>query len=109
MGVAFWLLVLSGLYCWVWAGWGLLLAEGMLVVLHVLVWGGWLVVFGVEDTSSCFCFLRLCGGWGWWVPLRVWCGGGMLSGFWGSAPWLPGLLFCFPFWGWWGWVGVGWL
>ena len=25
------------------------------------------------------------------------CGGGMLSGFWGSAPWLPGLLFCFPF------------
>ena len=24
------------------------------------------------------------------------CGGGMLSGFWGSAPWLPGLLFCFP-------------
>ena len=33
------------------------------------------------------------------------CGGGMLSGFWGSAPWLPdpsGLLIC------WGlWVGVG--
>ena len=34
------------------------------------------------------------------------CGGGMLSGFWGSAPWLPdppGLLICC-----WGlWVGVG--
>ena len=33
------------------------------------------------------------------------CGGGMLSGFWGSAPWLPGLCsaaLC----GWWG-VGVG--
>ena len=58
-----------------------------------------------------------CGGllgllWSWWsagggcprVPLV--CGGGMLSGFWGSAPWLPdpsGLLICC-----WGlWVGVG--
>ena len=30
----------------------------------------------------------------------------MLSGFWGSAPWLPGLLFCCLFCGWWG-VGVG--
>ena len=30
-------------------------------------------------------------GW-WWVPLRALvCGGGMLSGFWGSAPWLPDL------------------
>ena len=45
---------------------------------------------------------RLLGGGG--CP-RV-CGGGMLSGFWGSAPWLPdpsGLLICC-----WGlWVGVG--
>ena len=38
------------------------------------------------------------------APVLV-CGGGMLSGFWGSAPWLPGLCsaaLC----GWWG-VGVG--
>ena len=36
------------------------------------------------------------------------CGGGMLSGFWGSAPWLPdpcSAALC----GWWGWVWVGWL
>ena len=39
------------------------------------------------------------------APVLV-CGGGMLSGFWGSAPWLPdpsGLLICC--WGFW--VGVG--
>ena len=36
-----------------------------------------------------------CGGCPWCVLVCV-CGGGMLSGFWGSAPWLPGLLFCFP-------------
>ena len=85
--------------------WGLALREaGRLTVVH---WcAGWLacLVLGVEDTSSCFCFLRLCGGWGLVGALAV-CGGGMLSGFWGSAPWLPGLCsaaLC----GWWG-VGVG--
>ena len=31
-----------------------------------------------------------CGGCPWCVLVCV-CGGGMLSGFWGSAPWLPGL------------------
>ena len=89
---------------WVWAGRGLLLAEGMLVVLHVFVWGGWLVVFGVEDTSSCFCFLRLCGGWGWWVPLRV-VGVACCRG---SGAVRPGCLVCvlLPFLRWWG-VGVG--
>ena len=43
------------------------------------------------------------------VPVRACaCGGGMLSGFWGSAPWLPGLWFCFAVVGWGcgcGWVG----
>ena len=34
-----------------------------------------------------------CGGCPWCVLVCV-CGGGMLSGFWGSAPWLPGLCFC---------------
>ena len=55
-----------------------------------------------------------CGGllgllWPWWSAgggCPCVCGGGMLSGFWGSAPWLPdlsGLLVCC-----WGlWVGVG--
>ena len=33
------------------------------------------------------------------------CGGGMLSGFWGSAPWLPGLSGAPGCWGFW--VGVG--
>ena len=41
------------------------------------------------------------------VPARV-CGGGMLSGFWGSAPWLPGLSGASLFGGF-GWVWVGWL
>ena len=60
------------------------------------------LVFGVGDTLSAACV------WWWWVPPCVLgaCGGGMLSGFWGSAPWLPdpsGLLICC-----WGlWVGVG--
>ena len=48
-----------------------------------------------------------CGGCPWCVLVCV-CGGGMLSGFWGSAPWLPGLWFCFAVVGWGcgcGWVG----
>ena len=59
--------------------------------------GGWLVWCWHERHARC-CLL---GGGG--CP-RV-CGGGMLSGFWGSAPWLPdpsGAPGC------WGlWVGVG--
>ena len=45
--------------------------------------------------GCCGCCGR--GGLLWWVPLvraGVRVGGGMLSGFWGSAPWLPGLCFC---------------
>ena len=49
---------------------------------------GWFV-WCWHERHACCCLL---GGGG--CP-RV-CGGGMLSGFWGSAPWLPGLLFCFP-------------
>ena len=37
------------------------------------------------------------------------CGGGMLSGFWGSAPWLPGLSGAPDLLGGCGWVWVGWL
>ena len=67
------------------------------------------LVLGVEDTPAvvgCCGLVVVVVCW-WWVPLRVLgvCGGGMLSGFWGSAPWLPGpcsAALC----GWWG-VGVG--
>ena len=48
---------------------------------------GWLVRVGIGDTLSAACV------WWWWVPpfcVLGACGGGMLSGFWGSAPWLPG-------------------
>ena len=76
---------------------------------------GWLSVVGIGNTPAAAWF-----GWWWavaavvvvvvcwwWVPFAcfVCVGGGMLSGFWGSAPWLPGLCsaaLC----GWWG-VGVG--
>ena len=49
-----------------------------------------------------------CGGCPWCVLVCV-CGGGMLSGFWGSAPWLPGLCFCCLLVGGGVWVWVGWL
>ena len=68
-----------------------------------VVWG-WLVVVlcGVGNTPAA----AWCGGGCPWCVLVCVCGGGMLSGFWGSAPWLPdpsGLLICC-----WGlWVGVG--
>ena len=60
-------------------------------------------VVGIENTPAAAWF-----GW-WWVPLAcfVCVGGGMLSGFWGSAPWLPGLWFCFAVVWWGGVVGVG--
>ena len=64
------------------------------------------LVCGVVGLSGDWCRRHACccllGGGG--CPCV--CGGGMLSGFWGSAPWLPdpsGLLICC-----WGlWVGVG--
>ena len=63
--------------------------------------GGWLVWCWHKGHARC-CLL---GGGGCPRVLGA-CGGGMLSGFWGSAPWLPdpsGLLICC-----WGlWVGVG--
>ena len=45
---------------------------------------------------------------GWLVGVPAWCGGGMLSGFWGSAPWLPDPSRVSIFGGF-GWVWVGWL
>ena len=67
---------------------------------------GWLVclVIGVGNTPVVLLLPACVGSGVWWVPSRV-CGGGMLSGFWGSAPWLPGL--CSAALCGWGGVGVG--
>ena len=70
------------------------------------VWGWLVVVVGVGDTPVMLLLPACVGSGAWWVPPRACvCGGGMLSGFWGSAPWLPdpsGAPGC------WGlWVGVG--
>ena len=82
---------------------------GRLTVVHCCV--GWLacLVLGVEDTPAvvgCCGLVVVVVCW-WWVPSRVLgvCGGGMLSGFWGSAPWLPDPSGVSIFWGFW--VGVG--
>ena len=53
---------------------------------------GWLVclVIGVGNTPVMLLLPACVGSVAWWVPPRALvCGGGMLSGFWGSAPWLP--------------------
>ena len=65
---------------------------------------GWLVRVGIGDTLSAACV------WWWWVPPCVLgaCGGGMLSGFWGSAPWVARPVQGSISWGF-GWVWVGWL
>ena len=47
--------------------------------------GDWCRKHACRASASC-----LCGEWGV-VGAPAWCGGGMLSGFWGSAPWLPDL------------------
>ena len=55
---------------------------------------GWLVclVIGVGNTPVMLLLPACVGSGAWWVPPRAYvCGGGMLSGFWGSAPWLPAL------------------
>ena len=62
----------------------------------VLAGGVGCLVIGVGDTPAAAC---------WVVVGAPACGGGMLSGFWGSAPWLPDLCsaaLC----GWWE-LGVG--
>ena len=48
-------------------------------------WGGWLSGAGIGDTPAAACWVVV----GAPACLGA-CGGGMLSGFWGSAPWLPG-------------------
>ena len=90
--------------CFVWAGvvWagleGVSRTEAAAGWPCAVVWG-WLVVVlcGVGNTPACGGLLRLL--WSWWsvvvgAPGACVCGGGTLSGFWGSAPWLPGPCFC---------------
>ena len=89
----------------------LALAEGRAADRRALVCGVvGLSGAGIGDTPAVVGCWGCCGRGGllWWVPPLV--GGGMLSGFWGSAPWLPGplfLLLCLL--EGWGWVWVGWL
>ena len=65
---------------------------------------GWLAWYWHRRHARC-CLL---GGGGCPRVLGV-CGGGMLSGFWGSAPWLPDLSGAPDLLGVFGWVWVGWL
>ena len=81
---------------------GSALAEGRAADCRALVCGVvGLSGAGMRDTPAAACWVVV------GAPACLCaCGGGMLSGFWGSAPWLPdpsGLLICC-----WGlWVGVG--
>ena len=68
------------------------------------------LVIGVGDTPVVLLLPACVGSGAWWVPPRACvCVGGMLSGFWGSAPWLPGLSGAPDLLGGSGWVWVGWL
>ena len=108
VGVASWPFDLAQAVEWVWAGRGLALAERWAAgrVSWVCSRGcGWLVRVGIGDTLSAACV------WWWWVPpfcVLGACGGGMLSGFWGSAPWVARPVQGSISWGF-GWVWVGWL
>ena len=87
------------------AGW----CSGVLPVWWVLGWG-WLPGAGIGDTPAWWwaaaAVVVVVVGWLVGAPLV---GGGMLSGFWGSAPWLPGPPFLLSFFvgggGGCGWVG----
>ena len=94
---------------WVWAGWGVCPCGRL---------GGRLCLVGLFSRVGLACLVQherhaCCGGllgllWSWWSAgggCPCVCGGGMLSGFWGSAPWLPDLSGAPGCWGLW--VGVG--
>ena len=103
-GVGSWLLILLGLLMGLGRPGGLprgRLGDWPCLVGLLLAGLVGCLVFGVGDTPAAACV------WWWWVPPCVLgaCGGGMLSGFWGSAPWLPGLSGAPGCGG--SWVGVG--
>ena len=70
----------------------------------VLAGGVGLPGAGIEDTPAAACWVVV----GAPACLGA-CGGGMLSGFWGSAPWLPDPCSAALFVGGGVWVWVGWL
>ena len=86
------------------AGW----CSGVLPVWWVLGWG-WLPGAGIGDTPAWWwaaaAVVVVVVGWLVGAPLV---GGGMLSGFWGSAPWVARPVQGSISWGF-GWVWVGWL
>ena len=87
---------------WVWAGRGCSSRKAGWLVLWfpACVVGAGVVgclVLGIGNTPAA--------AWLVVVGAPAWCGGGMLSGFWGSAPWLPDLSGAPGCGG--SWVGVG--
>ena len=106
-GVGSWLLILLGLLMGLGRPGGLprgRLGDWPCLVGLLLAGLVGCLVFGVGDTPAAACV------WWWWVPPCVLgaCGGGMLSGFWGSAPWVARPVQGSISWGF-GWVWVGWL
>ena len=106
--MASWSFVVVWAVAWVWAGRGLLAricwaADCRALVCGVVgLSGDWCRKHACHASASCLC--GECGVVGAPCVLGV-RGGGMLSGFWGSAPWLPGLSGAPGCWGFW--VGVG--
>ena len=87
------------------AGW-LTVSRGLVLAGVAGLSGDWCRKHACHASASC-----LCGEWGVvGAPFCVLgaCGGGMLSGFWGSAPWVARPVQGSVSWGF-GWVWVGWL
>ena len=80
----------------------LAVSRGFVLAGGVGLSGDWCRKHACHASASCLC--GECGVVGAPCVLGV-RGGGMLSGFWGSAPWLPGLSGAPGCWGFW--VGVG--
>ena len=91
MGVASGLLIVLGLLNGSGPAGGLPLRKGWAADRRALVCGVvGLSGAGIGDTPAVVGCCGCCGCGGLLVVgALAWCGGGMLSGFWGSAPWLP--------------------
>ena len=96
MGVASWSFVVWAAV-WVWAGRGCSsrkAGQPLVFWFPACVVGAGVVGLsgaGIGDTPALVGCCGCCGRGGRLVVgALAWCGGGMLSGFWGSAPWLPG-------------------